>query len=63
VPAAAWQQPAIPTEVRDVRGAGDTVFAALALGIVTGKSLRAACRVAMGATGRQVAVVGIGAIA
>lgn len=57
-----WHVPAVPTEVRDVCGAGDTVFAALAVEMVTGKSLRAACRAAMGAAGRQVANVGIGAV-
>jgi bifunctional ADP-heptose synthase (sugar kinase/adenylyltransferase) len=35
-----WHLPATPTEVRDVCGAGDTVFAALSVEIVTGKSLR-----------------------
>jgi D-beta-D-heptose 7-phosphate kinase/D-beta-D-heptose 1-phosphate adenosyltransferase len=57
-----WHLPAIPTEVRDVCGAGDTVFAALAVGISTGKSLRQACRAAMGAAGRQVGAVGVGTV-
>jgi fructose-1-phosphate kinase PfkB-like protein len=43
---------ASPTEVRDVCSAGDTVFAALAVEIVTGRSLRESCRTAMGAAGR-----------
>lgn len=55
-------RPASPTEVRDVCGAGDTVFAALAVGRITGKSLREASPVARGAAGRQVAKVGIGAV-
>ena len=46
---ATWHLPATPTEVRDVCGAGDTVFAALAVGVITEKSLREACRAAMGA--------------
>ena len=53
----------IPTEVRDVCGAGDTVFAVLSVEIVTGKSLRDACRQAMGAAGRQVGTVGVVAVA
>lgn len=57
-----WHLPANPTEVRDVCGAGDTVFAALAVGLITQKSLRAACWAAMGAAGRQVAEVGIVAV-
>ena len=44
---ATWHLPATPTEVRDVCGAGDTVFAVQAVEIVTGKSLREACWVAM----------------
>ena len=44
-------------------GAGDTVFAALAVGMFTEKSLRAACRAAMGAAGRQVANVRVAAVA
>ena len=62
-PGPTWHLPATPTEVRDVCGAGDTVFAALSLGIVTGKSLRTARRAAMGAAGRQVGAVGIAAVA
>lgn len=52
-------RPATPTQVRDVCGTGDTVFAALAVTMLTGKSLRAACQWAMEAAGRQVADVGI----
>jgi bifunctional ADP-heptose synthase (sugar kinase/adenylyltransferase) len=59
---ATWHLPATPTEVRAVCGAGDTVFAALAVGMTTGKSLREACRAAMGAAGRQVANVGIATV-
>ena len=55
----AWHLPATPTEVRDVCGAGDSVFAALAVALITGKSLRQACRAAMEAAGRQVATVGL----
>jgi len=39
------------------------VFAALAVGMITGKSLREASRSAMGAAGRQVAAVGVAAVA
>lgn len=60
---ATWHLPATPTEVRDVCGAGDTVLAALAVEIVTGKSLREACHAAMGAAGRQVGAVGVLAVA
>ena len=53
-----------PTKVRDVRGAGDTVLAALSVEIVTGKLLREFCRAAMGAAGRQAAVmVGVAGVA
>jgi len=34
---ATWHLPATPTEVRDVCGAGDTVLAALAVGMIHGK--------------------------
>ncbi len=51
--------PATPTEVRDVCGAGDTVFAALAVALTTEMSLRDACRAAMVAAGRQVGAVGV----
>jgi D-beta-D-heptose 7-phosphate kinase/D-beta-D-heptose 1-phosphate adenosyltransferase len=60
---ATWHRPATPAEVRDVCGAGDTVFAALAVEIVAGKSLPEACRAAMGAAGRQVAAVGVATVA
>ena len=56
-------QLAVPTELRDVCGADDPVFAALAVAIITGKSLREACQMAMGAAGRQVAAVGIASVA
>jgi bifunctional ADP-heptose synthase (sugar kinase/adenylyltransferase) len=46
-------------ELRDVCDTGDTVFALLAVSVITGKSLRAASLVAMGAAGRQVGAVGI----
>ena len=52
-----------PTEVRDICGTGDTVFAALAVAMIAGKSLQADCRAAMGAAGRQVANAGIAAVA
>lgn len=56
---ATWHLPATPTEVRDVCGAGDTVFAPLAVGLFLEKSLRAACR----AAGRQLGAVGVAAVA
>ena len=58
-----WHLPANRTEVREVCGAGDTVFAALAVEIVVGKSLRDACLAAMWAAGRQVASMGIASVA
>jgi rfaE bifunctional protein kinase chain/domain len=60
---ATWHLPAILTQVRDVCGAGDTVFASLAVAIVTGNSLREACRAAMRVAGQQVASLGIAAAA
>ena len=59
---ALWHLPATPTEVRDVCGAGDTVFATLAVGMFTGASLREACRVAMETAGRQVVEIGIATV-
>ena len=59
---ATWHRPAAPVEVRDVCGAGDTVFAALAVAMIAGKSFRDACRAAMGAAERQVAAVGIASV-
>jgi bifunctional ADP-heptose synthase (sugar kinase/adenylyltransferase) len=58
---ATWYLPSIPTVVRDVCGAGDTVFAALAVEMIAGKPLRNACRAAMEAAGRQVGAVGVAA--
>ena len=58
-----WYLPTTPTEVRDVCGAGDTVFAALAVGMVTGKSLREACRTSMEAAGRQIESLSLGVAA
>ena len=58
-----WHLPANPTVVRDVCGAGDAVFAALAVEMSTAKSLREASQSAMGAAGRQVASLGIAAVA
>lgn len=55
--------PATPTEVRDVCGAGDTVLAALAVELVTGKPLHQTCRAAVGAAGRQVSSLRIAAAA
>lgn len=60
---ATWYLPATLMEVRDVCGAGDAVFAALAAAMITGKSLRAAWQAAMVVAGRQVAYVGIAAVA
>ena len=44
-------------EIRDFCGAGETVPVALAVEIVTGKSLRESSQMVMGAAGRQVKVV------
>lgn len=40
--------PTPPTVIHDVGGAGDAVLAALTVTMITGKSLREACRAAMG---------------
>ena len=60
---ATWHLPAAATEVCDVCGAGDTVFAALGVARIMGKSLRQGCRSAMGAAGRQVGAIGVAAVA
>ncbi len=57
-----WR-PRLVGVVRDVRDAGGTVFATLAVGMTAGKSLRAAGRAAMGAAGRQITFLGIGTVA
>ena len=44
---AVWYLPAEPTEVRDVCGAGDTVLAAIGVGLLNGNSRRKACWLAM----------------
>lgn len=56
---ATWYLPAEPANVRDVCGAGDTVFAAIGAAMLGGAPLREACRFASVAAGRQVAARGI----
>jgi rfaE bifunctional protein kinase chain/domain len=56
---ATWHLPAPHVEVRDVSGAGDTVFASLGFATAIGWSLRHSCRAAVSAAGYQVASVGI----
>jgi pseudouridine kinase len=58
-----WHLPATPTEVRDACGAGDTVFAAMAVGMLTRKSLREACRSSMLTAASQVASLGVASVA
>jgi sugar/nucleoside kinase (ribokinase family) len=48
---AIWYLPVPPVKVRNVCGAGVTVFAALAVALITRKLLRKACRAAMGKAG------------
>jgi len=59
---ATWYLPAIPTDVRDVCGAGDTVLAAIGAGTLDGNCLRMACRLAAKAGGHQVGEIGIAAV-
>jgi bifunctional ADP-heptose synthase (sugar kinase/adenylyltransferase) len=54
-----WYLPAERVEVRDVCGAGDTVLAAIGASMLSGESLREACRYATVAAGRQVVALGI----
>lgn len=54
-----WYLPAESVEVRDVCGAGDTVFAAIGAALVGGESVRDACRFASVAAGQQVEGLGI----
>jgi D-beta-D-heptose 7-phosphate kinase/D-beta-D-heptose 1-phosphate adenosyltransferase len=54
-----WYLPAERVGVRDVCGAGDTVFAAIGAVMVGGESVREACRFAAVAAGRQVESMGI----
>jgi D-beta-D-heptose 7-phosphate kinase/D-beta-D-heptose 1-phosphate adenosyltransferase len=54
-----WYSPAERVDVRDVCGAGDTVFAAIGAAMVGGQSLCEACRFAAVAAGRQVESMGI----
>jgi len=57
-----WYLPAKATDVRDVCGAGDTVFAALGTAMLAGMSLFQATRFAVNVAAQQVANVGISAI-
>ncbi|MDP6720461.1 MAG: PfkB family carbohydrate kinase [Pirellulaceae bacterium] len=59
---ATWYLPAEATDVRDVCGAGDTVLAAINVGMLAGNSIHQACRFALRAAGNQVARVGISAV-
>jgi len=59
---ATWYLPANATDVRDVCGAGDTVLAAINVGMLAGNSIHQACRFALRAAGNQVARVGISAV-
>jgi D-beta-D-heptose 7-phosphate kinase/D-beta-D-heptose 1-phosphate adenosyltransferase len=56
---ATWYLSATPTEVRDVCGAGDTVFAVLGVAQAQGHGLSHACQIANAAASQQVATVGI----
>jgi D-beta-D-heptose 7-phosphate kinase/D-beta-D-heptose 1-phosphate adenosyltransferase len=52
---------AIPIEVRDVCGAGDTVLASLGISMALGRSLDFGCRVAVESAARQVRCTGVAA--
>lgn len=60
---ATWYLPAALAEIRDACGAGDTVLAALGVGLITVTSLRTVCRIAGIAAGLQATQVGVAAIA
>jgi rfaE bifunctional protein kinase chain/domain len=53
-----WYLPAETTDVRDVCGAGDTVFAAVGVKMPNGHSLREACQFAVTAASQQVSHIG-----
>jgi len=55
----AWHLPALPMEVRDVCGAGDTALATLGAAIARGATLREACAFAVRTAAEQVSEVGI----
>lgn len=52
--------PAIPVQVRDVCGAGDTVFAMLAAAMTSGGTIEEGCRRAVRMAAEQVGQVGVG---
>jgi rfaE bifunctional protein kinase chain/domain len=54
--------PAIPVQVRDVCGAGDTVLAALGVAMATGGTIEDGCRVAVRMAAEQVGQVGVGGV-
>jgi D-beta-D-heptose 7-phosphate kinase/D-beta-D-heptose 1-phosphate adenosyltransferase len=54
--------PAVPVEVRDVCGAGDTVLATLGVVLTTGKALVDGCRAAVRIAARQLKHTGIQAV-
>lgn len=56
---AIWYLPANPIEVRDVSGAGDTVFATIGMEILRGSTLRDASKAAAVAAGCQLTSLGI----
>ena len=56
---ATWHLPAVPTEVRDVCGAGDTVLAVLAIATCRRHTLPNACRMAARMAACQVRALGI----
>lgn len=54
--------PAVPSELRDVCGAGDTILATIGWGLAKGVSLRKSAAFAVGAASIQVSQVGVSAI-
>jgi rfaE bifunctional protein kinase chain/domain len=54
-----WHLPAVPTDVHDVCGAGDTVLAAIGIGLASGATIYESCKVAIEAAAVQVAALGV----
>ena len=52
--------PAVPVQVRDVCGAGDTVLATLGVAMATGATIGDGCRRAVRMAAEQVGQVGVG---
>ena len=51
--------PAVPVEVWDVCGAGDTVLATLGVGAAENEAIEGSCRLAVNTASQQVATTGV----